>query len=275
MARATPGFRSAAAGATTYRQGILRLFGIPEAEIANTLRAAEEAGLDLGSLEITTCLRRGEVEIATRYEPPAQAAYDALLAFVGEQHVDTLFSDDGSTIDDQVEGLLTDRRIAVAESCTGGLLAARLTDRPGSSAYFAGGVVVYSNETKTSLAGVDPALISRVGAVSVEVAEALADGAIERFDADVGVGITVIAGPEGGTPDKPVGLVCFSVATREGDRITRSVHLPGGRRGHPRPRGDRRVAPALQAAAWLDRCAASRAAPGGVGFRAIAGLVVG
>jgi competence/damage-inducible protein CinA-like protein len=229
MARQTEAFRAAIASATTYERGILRLFGIPESEIANTLRAAQAAGLSLEPLEITTCLRRGEIEIATRYEPPARDSYAAFVDFVRERHGNTMFSEDGSTIDDQVAALLEGHTLAVAESCTGGLLAARLTDRPGSSAYFAGGAVVYSNEAKTTLVGVDPELIARFGAVSTEVAEALADGAIDRFDADVGVGLTGIAGPDGGSEEKPVGLVCFSVAARGGDRITRSVRLPGGR----------------------------------------------
>jgi nicotinamide-nucleotide amidase len=90
-------------------------------------------------------------------------------------------------------------------------------------------VVAYSNEAKSSLVGVDPALIERVGAVSEEVAEALADGARKRFGADVGVGITGIAGPGGGTDDKPVGLVVFSISLESGERLTRSVQLPGGR----------------------------------------------
>ncbi len=134
-------------------------------------------GLELEpGLEITTCLRRGEIEIATRFEPDAQAAYDRLLAFIRERHADTLFSLDGSTIDDQVAELLDGHRLATAESCTGGLLASRLTDRAGASAYFLGGAVVYSNQAKIDLAGVDPELIERFGAVSAEVAEALADG---------------------------------------------------------------------------------------------------
>jgi nicotinamide-nucleotide amidase len=207
------------------------LFGIPESEIANTLRAAVDSGLLLDELEITTCLRRGEIEVATRYEPPAQDAYDAFLSFVRSRHSDTLFSEDGSTVDSQVSALLSGsgRSVAVAESCTGGLLAARLTDPPGASAYFHGGVVVYSNEAKVSMADVDPDLIERVGAVSTEVAEALADGACSRFEASVGIGITGIAGPDGGTEEKPVGLVCFSVVEQGGDRITRRVRLPGGR----------------------------------------------
>jgi nicotinamide-nucleotide amidase len=231
-ARATDAFAAAIAGATVYIREIVRLFGIPESEIANTLRAAEAEGLDLAALEITTCLRRGEIEVATRFEPPARQAYDELLAFMRERHRDTLFSDDGSTIDEQVASLLQGRRLAVAESCTGGLLAGRLTDRAGSSEYFMGGVVAYSNEAKVALAGVDPELIARFGAVSTEVAEALADGALERFDADVGIGLTGIAGPGGGSEEKPVGLVCFSVASsgaRRHARITRSTRLPGAR----------------------------------------------
>jgi nicotinamide-nucleotide amidase len=229
MAVRTEAFRAATAGATTYRTRILRLFGIPESAIADTLRAASDAAVDLDALEVTTCLRRGEIEIATRYEPAAEPVYDAFVDFVRGRHADTLFSEDGSTIDEQVAALLRGRTIAVAESCTGGLMAARLTERPGSSAYFKGGLVVYSNQAKVALAGVDPDVIERCGAVSTEVAEALADGAIERLDADLGVGITGIAGPGGATEGKPVGLVCFTVHERDGERITRSVNLPGGR----------------------------------------------
>jgi nicotinamide-nucleotide amidase len=229
MARATDAFRAAIAGAPTYRSGVLRLFGIPESEIANTLRAAEAAGLSLAPLEITTCLRRGEIEVATTYEPAAEPAYQALVEFIRERHSDTLYSLDGATVDEQVFQLLHGRTLAVAESCTGGLFAARVTDRAGSSEYFAGGIVAYSNEVKSALVGVDPDLIARFGAVSTEVAEALADGAAARFEADVGVGITGIAGPGGGTDEKPVGTVCFSISARDGARITRSTRLPGGR----------------------------------------------
>jgi nicotinamide-nucleotide amidase len=226
---ATDEFARAIAGATTYRNEIVRLFGIPESEIANTLRAAEQRGLDLEPLEITTCLRRGEIEVATRYEPSAQAAYDALLDFIRSRHAETLFSEDGSTIDEQLAALLGDQTIAVAESCTGGMLAARLTDRAGSSAYFLGGLVVYSNEAKVDLAGVEPDLIARFGAVSTQVAAALARGAAERLGASLGVGITGIAGPGGGTAEKPVGLVCISVCDREGHSLTRRTQMPGGR----------------------------------------------
>jgi nicotinamide-nucleotide amidase len=236
MARQTEAFAAAIAGAVVYRREIVRLFGIPESEIANTLRAAEAAGLDLAPLEITTCLRRGEIEVSTRFEPAAQGAYDAFLDFIRERHADTLYSEDGSTIDDQLAELLTGHTLTAAESCTAGLFAGRITDRAGSSAYFLGGGVVYSDEAKIDLAGVDPELIKRVGAVSTEVAEALAEGIARRFDAELGVGITGIAGPGGGTAEKPVGLVCFSVwmrgdadPARPARRLTRRSVLPGGR----------------------------------------------
>jgi nicotinamide-nucleotide amidase len=232
----TDAFRAAIPGATRYEQRIVRLFGIPESEIASTLRAAEDEGLELGELEITTCLRRGEIEVATRYEPPAQPEYDALLRFLCERHADTLFSEDGSTVDEQVAAMLDGRTVAVAESCTGGLMAARLTERAGSSEHFAGGIVAYSNQAKVDLAGVPGELIERQGAVSGEVAEALADGAVARFGADYGIGITGIAGPGGGSEEKPVGLVYFSVVGRQADGdgadrpvITRRVQLPGAR----------------------------------------------
>jgi nicotinamide-nucleotide amidase len=227
---ATEAFRAAVGGAEELRQETLRLFGIPESEIAETLRQAEDAqGLD--GLEITTCLRRGEVEVVTRFAPAAAPVYERFVDSVRARHATTLFSEDGRTVDQQVAELLRSRdwTIATAESCTGGLLAGRLTELPGSSDYVLGGLVVYSNEAKAELAGVDPKLIERFGAVSVEVAEALADGARARLGAHVGVGITGIAGPGGGTPEKPVGLVCFSIAGPDGARLTRSTTLPGGR----------------------------------------------
>jgi nicotinamide-nucleotide amidase len=226
----TDAFRAAVRDAGAYVQRTLRLFGMPESEIAETLRAADAAhGLD--GLEITTCLRDGEIEVVTRYEPGSEGAYDAFAGVVAERHADTLFSADGSTVDEQVAALLHDHgwTIATAESCTGGLLAGRLTDLAGSSDYVAGGVVAYSNEAKVRMADVPAELIEREGAVSTEVAEALADGARSRLSADVGVGITGVAGPGGGTERKPVGLVCFSVAGPDGRRITRSATLSGDR----------------------------------------------
>jgi nicotinamide-nucleotide amidase len=215
--------------AGAYEQRMLRLFGVPESEIALTLVALEDDGVPLDRLEITTCLRRGEIEIATVFPPDAAGDYDALVAGVRARHGDTLFSDDGSSIDEQVAGLLWGRTIAVAESCTGGLMAGRLTDRAGSSAYVLGGVVVYSNAAKTAFADVPEELIARHGAVSPEVAVALADGAIARFGAELGIGITGVAGPGGGSAEKPVGTVCVSVAHAGGERVDRTLQLPGGR----------------------------------------------
>jgi nicotinamide-nucleotide amidase len=231
----TAELKAALANATVYVQHTLRLFGIPESEIAETLRIAEREGVQLERLEVTTCLKRGEVEVVTRYEPDAQDAYDALLGVVSARHADTLFSPDGSTIDEQVAALLRGDGsrepllIATAESCTGGLLAARLTELPGSSDYFAGAIVAYSNAVKVSQAGVPPDLIETRGAVSQEVAEALAEGARTRLGADVGVGVTGVAGPGGGSEEKPVGLVWLSVAVDGDEPVTRSVNLPGGR----------------------------------------------
>jgi nicotinamide-nucleotide amidase len=228
----TDAFRAATGGALDYREGMLRMFGIPESEIAASLRAIEEGGVDLRRLEITTCLRRGEIELVTRYEARDEAVYRALDAGIRARHGDTLFSDDGSTVDDQVARLLTGpplRTIAVAESCTGGLVAARLTERPGASAYVAGGVVAYADEAKTALVGVAPELIATHGAVSPQVATALAEGAIAAFDANVGLGVTGVAGPGGGTADKPIGYVCLCVMERDGGSLSRAVSLPGGR----------------------------------------------
>jgi nicotinamide-nucleotide amidase len=225
----TAEFEAAVSGRTEYEQHMLRLFGIPESEIAETLRAAEPQIPGFDRLEITTCLRRGEVEVVVRHEPDARAGYEALESLIAERHEHTLFSTDGTRVDDQVAALLAGRRIGVAESCTGGLMAARLTERPGSSAYVAGGVVSYSNEAKAALLDVDPALIERHGAVSPEVASAMADGALARFDADTAIAITGVAGPGGGTEAKPVGYVCWSAKRADGAELARDVRLPGDR----------------------------------------------
>lgn len=137
--------------------------------------------------------------MVTRYEPPASEAYARLRQLMRDRLGQQLYSEDGSQVDDVVARLLTGRRIATAESCTAGLVAARLTDRPGSSGYVMGGVVSYSNDAKIGLLGVEPALIEAHGAVSEPVAEAMAAGAARRFDADTAVAITGIAGPGGGT----------------------------------------------------------------------------
>jgi nicotinamide-nucleotide amidase len=190
-----------------------------------------DSGVPIDDLEITTCLRRGEIEIATVYEPARRETYEAFVRGVRERHGEMLFSEDGSTVDQQVAALLRKRgaTVATAESCTGGLVAGRLTELAGSSEYVLGGLVVYSNAAKSELAGVPMAVIEEHGAVSDEVAALLADGARSRLEADYGIGITGIAGPGGGTEEKPVGTVCFSVSSGDGRRIDRRVVLPGGR----------------------------------------------
>ena len=224
----TPAVAEAIAGRTIYRQDTIRMFGLPESGLAETLREAEHDVPDFASLEITTCLRRGEIEMVTRYEPDAVDAYQRLIELLRNRHGQHIFSLDGAQVDEQIAQLLTGRRIATAESCTGGLLAARLTDRPGSSAYLVGGLVAYANDAKIELLGVDPALIDAHGAVSEPVAQAMAAGALRRFDADTAIAITGIAGPGGGTEEKPVGTVCFTVAV-DGASSTRTLRLPGNR----------------------------------------------
>jgi nicotinamide-nucleotide amidase len=233
----TPALQEAIAGRTQYRQDTVRMFGLPESGLAETLRGAEGEIDGFERLEITTCLRRGEIEMVTRYEPDAADVYGRLVDLLRHRHPGDLFSTDGSYVDDQVAGLLAGRRIATAESCTAGLLTARLTERPGSSAYVTGGVVVYANDAKTGLLDVDPDLIAAQGAVSEPVAEAMADGALHRFAADTAIAITGIAGPGGGTDAKPVGTVCFCVtvhASPTGEdtaprSVTRTMQLPGDR----------------------------------------------
>jgi competence/damage-inducible protein CinA-like protein len=222
-----PVVQRALAGRAELRQRTIRLWGTPESELAATLRAHDA---ELRGLEITTCLREGELEIVTRFGPAAAAGYDRLEAVLADAYADTIFSADGRTIDDIVaEGLLSRGwTIATAESCTAGLLAGRLADRPGSSEYLLGGLVTYSNQAKQDLLGVPAELIERVGAVSAEVAAAMAAGARDRVGATVGVGITGVAGPGGGTPDKPVGLVHIQVDA-DGSSLARRLQLPGNR----------------------------------------------
>ena len=195
-------------GATPFHGYTLRLMGIPESEIAKSLR---------------------EIEVDVRYRDGAEAAADAVRSGLADRHERFLFSQDGTTIDEQVAELLEGHRLGIGESCSGGLLAARITNTPGASAYLAGSVVAYSNQAKIELLGVDPELIEEHGAVSPEVAEAMARGALERFDADVAVSVTGIAGPDGGTKEKPVGYVCFFALTTDGASLARDPVIPGGR----------------------------------------------
>jgi nicotinamide-nucleotide amidase len=151
---------------------------------------------------------------------------DRMALALGEH----LYSTHGEALEEVVARVLTENRatIAVAESCTGGMLAERLTNVPGSSSYFLGGVICYSNDLKTTFVGVPQSLIEAKGAVSSEVALALADGIRKRTGATLGVGVTGVAGPGGGTPEKPVGLVHIGLADEHGPR-ERAYRFPGDR----------------------------------------------
>jgi nicotinamide-nucleotide amidase len=151
---------------------------------------------------------------------------DRMALALGEH----LYSTDGEALEEVVARILNENRatVAVAESCTGGMLAERLTNVPGSSSYFLGGVICYSNDLKTTLVGVPQSLIESKGAVSSEVALALADGIRKRTGATLGVGVTGVAGPGGGTPEKPVGLVHIGLADEHGPR-ERAYRFPGDR----------------------------------------------
>jgi competence/damage-inducible protein CinA-like protein len=225
----TPPVQEVLSRATPLRGYTMRMFGVPESEIAKSLREMEGEGIELERIEVTTCLRRGEIEIDVRYRDEVAAVAEAVREGLVRRHRRETFSVDGETIDAQVATLLLGRQLALAESCSGGLLAARITDLAGASDYFAGGVVAYSNGAKSALLGVDPELIARHGAVSPQVAEAMALGALDRFAADVAVSVTGIAGPGGGSEEKPIGYVCFNARLADGTAIARDPIIPGGR----------------------------------------------
>jgi nicotinamide-nucleotide amidase len=219
--------QAAIAGRAELRQQTLRLWGVAESDLAAVLRSLDS---NLAGLEITTCLRIGELEIVTRFAPEAQPAYDGLVAAIRENYGHELFSTDGATVDELVATGLIERglTIATAESCTAGLLSARLVALAGASAYLLGGLVVYGNVAKQELAEVPATVLAEVGAVSAEVAQALAEGARAKLHADIGIGITGIAGPGGGTTEKPVGLVHVCI-TGPGKTVSRRLLLPGSR----------------------------------------------
>ena len=226
----TDAVRAVLARATPLHGLTMRMFGVPESEIAKSLREIEDDdGVDVDAVEITTCLRRGEIEIDVRWRDETEATAMAVRDGLRRRHERETFSLDGETIDEQVAKLLAGHRLGLAESCSGGLLAARITNVPGASDYFAGSAVTYSYEAKEELLGVPKALLEKYGAVSPECAEAMATGALKAFDADVAVSVTGIAGPGGALPDKPVGYVCFNAMLADGTSIARAPVIPGDR----------------------------------------------
>ena len=161
----------------------------------------------------------------------AQQRVDQLAEEIEEELDDNVFSDNGDSLE-QIVGYymqMRDATLAVAESCTGGLLAERITSISGSSRYFLGGAVVYSNQLKTAFADVPAQLIEKHGAVSSQVAAALAEGIRKRCGSTLGIGITGVAGPAGGTPEKPVGLVFLALASEKGTEVAERT-FPGDRK---------------------------------------------
>src|SRR5580658_10333310 len=209
----------------------LRVTGLPESEVEQRVRQL----YDLYPATETTILATPtgtqlHPRIWSRNAAQAEQILDEIVSRMQLALGEHLYSTQGETLEDVVARALTENRatIAVAESCTGGMLAERLTNVPGSSSYFLGGVVCYSNELKTALVGVPKELIEAKGAVSSEVALALADGIRRLSGATLGVGVTGIAGPGGGTPEKPVGLVHIGVAGERGPR-EKAFRFPGDR----------------------------------------------
>ena len=206
---------------------VLRLFGVSESAVA---RALEEAGGDGDGVEATICAREFEIHVDLLVEPGAEERAEALDEALTARLGPWLFGRDERRVEELVLSLAaaSGLRLATAESCTGGLVAARLTDIPGSSTSFVGGVVAYADEMKRAQLDVPEELLAAHGAVSAEVAAAMAEGARRRLDADVAVAVTGVAGPGGGTSEKPVGLVYIHAAGPEGS-LARVLDLPGGR----------------------------------------------
>jgi nicotinamide-nucleotide amidase len=206
---------------------VVRFFGLSESALA---RALAEAGGDGGGVTVTICARDFELVADLFVEPGAEQRATALeraLVGAGDRYV---FARDDRPTAELVLELLRGRglTLATAESCTGGLVGARLTDIPGASDVYVGGVVAYADSLKISALGVPPELLAEHGAVSAEAAAAMAAGARDRLGADVAVAVTGIAGPEGGTPEKPVGLVHLHASGPDGERA-QQLELPGDR----------------------------------------------
>jgi nicotinamide-nucleotide amidase len=210
----------------------LKMALIPESQVDARVAPIYKAYADV---ETTILAGGGEIQLHLRCRKDtraeAEARVEELAAKIEDEMGDAIFSRKGETMEQIVSYLLQMRgmTLATAESCTGGLLAERITSVSGSSRYFLGGAVVYSNELKTQFAGVPKALIDKHGAVSREVAAALAEGIRKRCLSSYGVGITGVAGPGGGTEQKPVGLVYIALAGEEGTQVVER-NFPGDRR---------------------------------------------
>jgi nicotinamide-nucleotide amidase len=206
---------------------VYRLFGVSESAVA---RALAEAGGDGDGVETTICARDFEIHVDFVVEPGGEARADALERdFLGPLD-EYLYGRDERGVEEHVLELCRARgySLATAESCTGGLVAARLTSVPGSSDVVLGGVVAYANAVKERELGVPRGLLEEHGAVSAEAAAAMAQGARARLGADVAVSVTGVAGPGGGTAEKPVGLVHCHASSPDGE-LGRELNFPGDR----------------------------------------------
>jgi competence/damage-inducible protein CinA-like protein len=219
------------AGGERIRTRVIKVVGLPESEVDKRIapiyrefqNPVTTILASLGSIEIHLRARGANAEEAESLLAPLVDKIELALA-------DHVYSTKGETLE-EIAGMylmMKQKTVAAAESCTGGLLAERLTRVPGSSNYFLGGAVCYSNQLKTKLAGVPESLINQHGAVSKPVAQAMAEGIRRRTGASIGVGITGIAGPGGGSEDKPVGLVFVALADERSTQV-REFRFPGTR----------------------------------------------
>ncbi len=223
----TDAFRTLLARTQPPGRRVLRFFGVSESAVA---RALAEAGGDGDGVEATICARDFEIHVDLVVDPGAEQRADALETALLPPIERWLFSRDERPIEEHVLALCRARglTLSTAESETGGLVAARLTSIPGASDVFVGSVVAYANEVKEAALGVPAELLELHGAVSAEVAEAMAVGARQRLGSDVAVAVTGIAGPGGGTAEKPVGLVHLRAEGPDGG-ASRELTFPGDR----------------------------------------------
>jgi competence/damage-inducible protein CinA-like protein len=222
-----PELREVFAQARNPAHRILRFFGLPESAVAGVVA---QAGGEADGLEVTICAHDLEVQVDLVIPPGSESQADRLTAALREAHPRALFAEDEQAVEEIVLDLARGRgmTLAAAESCTGGLVSARLTSVPGSSEAFVGGLVAYDDRLKLDGLGVPAELLERHGAVSAETAAAMATGVRQSLGADVGVSVTGVAGPGGGTPRKPVGLVFIHAETPDASHGV-ELRLPGNR----------------------------------------------
>ena len=219
--------RAVLARAPAFERRVLRFFGTPESAVAEALA---EAGGDGDGVEATICAREFEIHVDLVVEPGADERASELAESLRSDLGRYLFGEDERTVAEIVLDLCRARglTLAAAESCTGGLVAARLTAVAGASDVFRGSVVAYADDVKVAELEVPQALLERHGSVSAETAEAMAHGVRARLGAEVAVAVTGVAGPGGGTEEKPVGLVFLHAVGPDGEKPLR-IDLPGDR----------------------------------------------